>query len=122
MKITPVSIDDIYKVSKILNIEFDDLNKRFFNKQKGICLYETSDGEIFFKGAALFNKEELEDIKCENDDVTYYKYLVRNLPKTVYKTKIPENMENLINVLKSYNFFERYNENGYLVLEKKNVS
>lgn len=119
MKVTPVSIEDIYKVSKILNIEFDDLNKRFFNKQKGICLYETLDGEIFFKGAALFNNDELEDIKCEDDNENYYKYLIRNLPKTVYKTKVHGNMESLIKVLKSYSFLEKYSDNEYLLLERK---
>lgn len=119
MKIKPVSIDDIYQVSQLLNVDFDELNRRFLNRQKGYCLYESENGELLFRGAMLFNEAELEEIKCINNG---YKELVKKLPKTVYKAKVLESESELVNALKSVGFIKKNEiikeEGVFLLIER----
>ena len=108
MKLSDISIDDIYEVSEILQCDFSELHEKFvFNKNnyiKASCLWRCKDINKFLEGVCVYNEDEILNINCLEDKDVNYDYLIRNLPKTVKKIELVENRYELIKALQKNKF------------------
>jgi len=125
MKLHPISIDDIYEVSELLQIEYSQLlNDFIYNKKKnsGICLWRSENINKFLEGSCIYNENEIVEINCFNDLEKNYDYIIRNLPKTLNKIEVLENRVELIKALQKNKFKLKKtiqkNSQDYFLMEK----